>query len=300
MKRSQISAALASLAGYTLDDALETMRQLGFENVGLLAAAGSRNAVGVLPGFFWNECSMEERSTLRDKRRTFGRVAVHAPFADLPLLSYCAEVRRLSQLMVQSAIEGAAFLEAESVTIHLETAQFQSLETGWAGLVEVGQGVGKYAALFGLKVGVETGFPPDPDDFVRLIQAIDRPNVGATLDLGHSAVANTRHLAGTPEGVTQANENVLRTIYGLGDKLFHVHLHDVRYEDWRDHREPGTGILDIPRIIAALDEIGYTRLLELELEEEQREDALYSSRVHLEGLATDGGDTSEDKPSSTP
>jgi len=297
MKRSQISAALASLAGYTLDDALETMHQLGFENVGLLAAAASRNAVGVLPGFFWNECNWQERNTLRDRRRTFRRVAVHAPFVDLPLLSYCAEVRKLAQLMVQAAIEGAGYLEAESVTVHLETTHFQPLETGWAGLIEVGQALGKYASLFGLKIAIETGFPPDPSDFVRLIQAIDLPSVGATLDMGHSAVATTRHLAGTPEGVTQANENVLRTIYGLGEKLFHVHLHDVRYEDWRDHREPGTGILDIPRIVAALDEIGYTGLLELELEEEQREDALYSSRTYLEGLATDGGDMGEEKPS---
>lgn len=295
MKRSQISAALASLAGYTLDDALETMQQLGFENVGLLAAADSRNAVGILPGFFWNQCDWQERNTLREKRRAFHRVAVHAPFLDLPLLSYCAEVRHLSQLMVQAAIEGAGYLEAENVTVHLETTHFQPLEIGWTGLVEVGQGVGKYASLFGLKIAVETGFPPDPDDFVRLIHDIDRPNVGATLDVGHSAVATTRHLAGTSEGVAQANENVLRVIRGLGEKLFHVHLHDVNYEDWHDHREPGTGILDMPQIVAALDEIGYTGLIELELEEEHREDALYGSRVYLEGLATDEATEGEEE-----
>ncbi len=96
-------------------------------------------------------------------------------------------------------------------------------------------------------------------------------------------------MMGTPEGVAQANDNILRTIQGLGEKLFHVHFHDVRYEDWRDHRELGTGILDFSRIVAALDEVGYTGLIELELEEQEREDALYSSRVYLEGLATEDG-----------
>ena len=40
----------------------------------------------------------------------------------------------------------------------------------------------------------------------------------------------------------------------LGDKLFHVHLHDVhlhdvRRGDWRDHRAPGRGSLDFDAVL---------------------------------------------------
>ena len=58
MKRSQIAASLASLAGYQMEDALETLHRLGFENVGLLAAANSRHSLGILPGFFWNQIAV--------------------------------------------------------------------------------------------------------------------------------------------------------------------------------------------------------------------------------------------------
>lgn len=284
MKHSQISTALASLAGYSLVEGIETMHRLGFPSIGLLAAANSRHSIGPLAGFFWNDLDRQEKQALRQQLEGFEIIAVHAPFVDLPLNSYCPHVRALAREMVRASIEATAYLGAKTVTIHLQTPHYVSLIDGWDDLLAVARDLGDYAALLGVTIGVETGFPPDPDDFVQLIQAIAHPAVGATVDIGHVTIASTRPWAGTPEGVTRANDNIVAMIHGLGDRLVHTHIHDVRYTDWRDHRELGTGIHDMPRIIAALDDIGYEGALEFELEEEDRQGALLRSKAILEEL----------------
>jgi len=58
----------------------------------------------------------------------------------------------------------------------------------------------------------------------------------------------------------------------------------VRRTDWRDHRALGTGFLDLPGLIADLDQLGYSGLLQLELEEEDQIGAQRQSQVLLARL----------------
>jgi sugar phosphate isomerase/epimerase len=72
----------------------------------------------------------------------------------------------------------------------------------------------------------------------------------------------------------------------LGDHVFHIHAHDVRAADLRDHRTIGTGIVDLDAVLGRLAGLGYDGLFELELEEERAEEAASASRDRLaEALA---------------
>jgi sugar phosphate isomerase/epimerase len=58
-------------------------------------------------------------------------------------------------------------------------------------------------------------------------------------------------------------------------------LHDVRADDWRDHREVGAGIIDFQRLFDALKRLSYEGLFAFELEEPEKEAALARSRARI-------------------
>ena len=141
------------------------------------------------------------------------------------------------------------------------------MEELWPDLVDTFRALGDYAGERGVRLGLETMFPPTVEQYVKLIHDIAHPSVGATVDTGH--VAWTVPLAdrGQPGGVAAHNRNLLAICAGLGDKLLHFHVHDVRTRDWRDHREPGSegGTLDWARLVSSLKEQGFGGVLALEL-----------------------------------
>ena len=67
-----------------------------------------------------------------------------------------------------------------------------------------------------------------------------------------------------------------------------VHLHDVRYDDWRDHREIGTGFIDFPELLDRLRASGFDGRLTLELEEADSLGALERSKAKLDALLGGG------------
>jgi sugar phosphate isomerase/epimerase len=52
---------------------------------------------------------------------------------------------------------------------------------------------------------------------------------------------------------------------GLGPKLYHLHIDDVRAVDWREHFLPGTGIIDWPRLFTKLSRARYDGLFAAEI-----------------------------------
>jgi sugar phosphate isomerase/epimerase len=119
-------------------------------------------------------------------------------------------------------------------------------------------------------------------DYLDLVRSIDRENVGGTIDTGHMkfyradlAVEGADRLI--PAGVRRYNDLIVEFITGLGPKLFHLHVDDVRAVDWREHFVPGTGILDWPRIFRELSALRYQGLLVAEI--------LYYDGAHDTGLA---------------
>lgn len=282
MKLSQIAASTTSLAGYNLQDATETIRRLGYKSVGLLAQDNSRNVLGSLAGFAWHYLEANGMNAVRDAVGPFENITIHAPYEDLQLVSCCPDVRSLSQIIIQKSTESAPYLRGSVVTFHLEPPRFFDAESVWDTMLAAGREVARYAHIFRIKVAVESSPGLAPDTFVRLIRELDAPNLGATLDVGATARAAVAGRPVSSEAIALANDAIVRTIHELGERLYHVHLHDVNPDGWTDHHELGKGVLDLERIIRALDDAEYAGLCEVELEEDNREEALWDSRLVLE------------------
>jgi sugar phosphate isomerase/epimerase len=155
-------------------------------------------------------------------------------------------------------------------------------------MVAVFRQLGDVARDAGTLVGLETGYPSRYGEFLQLIRDVDHPAVGATVDIGHVAFLEESGPRGTAEGVRNYNRNLVALCRDLGERLVHLHVHDVRKVDWRDHRTLGTGVIDLPALFTALRGVGYDGLLQLELEEPDQEPALVASKRQLERLIAAG------------
>lgn len=106
--------------------------------------------------------------------------------------------------------------------------------------------------------GVQLGFEPEPGmlvesiaDYERLAADLGDPRtLGLTLDIGHCRCLEDRSV---PDCVRRA-----------GDRLVNVQIDDMR-RGVHEHLEFGEGEIDFPPVLAALDEIGYTGLIAVEL-----------------------------------
>jgi protein FrlC len=87
------------------------------------------------------------------------------------------------------------------------------------------------------------------DELSGLLEQIDSPYLGANLDLGHS------HVLGEDPRVV---------INGLGPKIFHIHIEDIRGRK-HYHLVPGTGDIDFRKILGILTENAYNGFATVEL-----------------------------------
>ena len=125
------------------------------------------------------------------------------------------------------------------------TARPQAIEWTTAALAEVAD----HAAASGITVAVEptsadSNLIDSCDDVIALMDAVDRPNVGAMFDTYHTLYRN---------------EVPSDYVYRLGKRLKHVHLADVN----RD--APGSGVVDYVSLIQALRDVGYDGYLAMEI-----------------------------------
>ncbi|MEN6439938.1 MAG: sugar phosphate isomerase/epimerase family protein [Syntrophobacter sp.] len=109
-----------------------------------------------------------------------------------------------------------------------------------------------YAEARGVRVGME--YEPGLliecfEELKELIDAIGAPHFGANLDLGHSNVLG---------------EDPGMVIKEFSPKLFHIHLEDIRARK-HYHLTPGEGDMDFRPIFGALDGVGYSGFVTVEL-----------------------------------
>lgn len=288
MDAQNIAIATASLPNRSLDDALATADHLGFAAVGLLGASGARHSGGLLPGFFWDDVKPADRDRIAAALRPFGRRVIHAPFHDLPLVSTNPRVEREAVRQVRETIRAANALGLKVVTVHAVPPGRIPEPEFIQRLVANLRTLGDEARSAGVVIGVENvAYPSDPEEHVGLLDAVGHPAVGATLDVGHIALRIKRDGVGTATEVPGArlyNERLLELIDRLGTRIIHVHVHDVRADDLRDHRAVGRGVIDFSAVIAHLEALGYAGLLELELEELDAEAAAAESLDYLRRL----------------
>ena len=283
-QRPVLSASTACLANETLEHALVRLSELGFGAVELLGFVGARHHIGDLPGAWLDDDEVVEG--LADKLSSFTHLSTHAPFLALQLFTHNTGIRQESLRQLRAAIDGTGRLGGTVTAVHAHPRMFFSIEEQWPDLVDTFRRLGDHGEKAGVRIGIETMWPPTVNQYLRLIHDIDHPFVGSTLDIGHVAFAVPRDVQRTPEGAADHNDKLEAVMEGLGEKLFLFHVHDVRMVDWRDHREAGIEgcTVDWPRFVQTLKRVGYRGLLPLELEEEDREGALTRGRDFLQGL----------------
>ena len=89
------------------------------------------------------------------------------------------------------------------------------------------------------------------EDALTVIELADHPNVQLNFDIGHLALLG---------------EDVLAAIAHSQGKIGMVQAADVPGDNKPGRLAPGAGVLDWPAIFSALENAGYTGLIELELE----------------------------------
>ncbi|HMP02939.1 MAG TPA: sugar phosphate isomerase/epimerase [Gemmatales bacterium] len=243
-------------AHHRLEDALAILAELGYRSIALTLDWNT-----VYPGMAGLEqaCSQLDR-----QRRDLGLefvIETGARFLLDPrrkhqptLIDPDPQARARRRQFLLGAFDLAVRLEAKVVSLWSGSpVAAESTEQVWDRLVTECRGLCMAAAARGLRLA----FEPEPGmwvatmaDFARLHAAVADPHLGLTLDAGH--------LFCQDEG---SIPDFIRT---WRDWLWNVHLEDMRRGE-HEHLPFGSGAMDLPPILAALDEIGYTGGVHVEL-----------------------------------
>lgn len=286
MRIEQVGANTSCLTGLSLEESVNAIRQLGFHGLTLLGFSGTRHRYGELAGFWFRQLANSQRIELKRLVSGFDRLAIHAPFADLPLFSYDHRVAQLALERVKESIDAAQYLRGSVVIVHANPRANFPVTDYWKDMISTFRLLGDYALERGVRIGIETGFPNKVNQFVDLLEAVGHRAVGATIDTGHMARYVDTDLWGTPAGVNQLNEQLMDVTRQLGIQILHCHINDLDPSDWRDHRTLGQGVIDFQPFLAELHSVGYDGMLELELEEEIKDQltTLEESKEELETM----------------
>ncbi len=170
------------------------------------------------------------------------------------LLSPEAEDRAVRIDFLKRCIDIAVILRADAVSFWSgilrddsprETA-LQRLVAGLQPVIDVAE-----------QQGMRLAFEPEPGmfiatfaDFAELLEYIDAPSLGLTIDIGH----------------VQCVENgaIADHLRQWSSRLFNVHIEDM-LRGVHEHLRFGDGEIDFPPVMAALREIGYTGGVHVEL-----------------------------------
>jgi len=269
----RIALALPSLAGYTLDDTLCRVRELGFQSVmGFPGGPRTRHSLGEFPTFGLYGADDVHTQKVRESLAGFRHISMHQAWdSDW-----------------EAWVDCATAVGAEVLTVHASLpAEAESRTSAIASRAAVVRRIGECAEEAGVRVGIENEGGP-VDEYLALVDRVDHPAVGATVDVGHCAFfGEVKRVGETSDRVRVLNDVTNELVGTLGEKLVHMHAHDVRGDDWRDHRSVGSGVVDYARLFGTLGEIGYAGLFDVELEEADRERAARETGARLTALCQD-------------
>ncbi len=266
----RVAIGLPSLAGYGLLDALQKARDMGFRSVmSLPGGPAARHSLGPFPTLEFYDSTEGRKREIADALANFERIAIHQAWDD----------------QWPRWIDCAARFGARIVTVHSGRPRDGRRSSDFvAERSEQLRRIGDCAAESCLQVGIENE-GGTCDDYLDLVESVGHPSVGATLDLGHCAYFHSVVAANDPaERVAGLNETIGTMVRTLDEKLYSLHVHDVRAADWRDHRCIGRGVIDFPALFRELRRIGYAGLMEIELEEPDTESAATESGTVLTTL----------------
>jgi sugar phosphate isomerase/epimerase len=142
----------------------------------------------------WQYSGLHPKQLLRYLRSSGLVWNIHVDIRDVNITSANDGIRRESVKQVERAIHLASAVEARVLTVHpgrLTSVKKDCLEDFWSKQVEVFYHLAEIAAGAGVQLGVENMQPSSKefvvhlDDVIRLLTAVDNPNLGVTLDLAH-------------------------------------------------------------------------------------------------------------------
>jgi len=270
-KRKWPLGANTAVQGYSLSQAIALIRELEFDVIEIHPMGRPQPTPKIFPGFQFDQLTATEKQQIRRQLKPFKTVTTHLPYTRLNWLSANLEEKQYAIKTVDTALEGSAYFGAKIAVLHPQPLTQETWKTRQREYTDAISRWAENAAKLGVKVGVETGFPHSVDDFVSLIQSINHPNLGATIDVGHQGrfvelaskiPAESRSL---PASVKAYNDTTNAILSRLGPKVFHLHVHDIDPETWVEHKPLVHDFVDYPRLYETLSQIQYRGSLVLEI-----------------------------------
>ncbi len=275
----RLSFNTACLPNRTFEETVELGRSLGFTGVELLSFADYRHTQGDLAGFYFDRLTEEQKQGLAEQTAPFEHLSAHAPFWDIAPFSPNPGIREESRHQLLTATQVLAELGGSTITTHVIPKKGYELDEYRQEILDFYRELGEVAGECGVTVTIETGWPVVAvEPFADLVHDIDHPAVGANVDVGHLRGAMSAEEKSSSEAAAIYNDLLAAHLESLSEKLYHMHLHDIRQEDFRDHRGVGRGFLDYPRLMGQILRLDYQGLLVFELEEPDDVAALAESR----------------------
>ena len=275
--RGDIGVVTACAPGRDIWERLAWARRNGFTAVEVFASPAPPRSCGV-----WaREMSDPARERLKRETSGFRVRAVHAPFRDVfgtnPSSANPRE-RRLAVEEIALAMELAAEINAEVVTIHSGVAPGWADEGEWWGFLR--ESLEKLDAIAGeldLKVGLEVADYFVPLARYKRLREAGFQSVGITLDTGHAQFTH----AGEPAWAEFGSLEVF--VEQFSDLIVDSHLHD--FDGTVDHLPLRRGRIDFGALTEAMKRSGasFPLMLEVSLRRASAGEIL-ESRDFLAGL----------------
>jgi sugar phosphate isomerase/epimerase len=269
---SQFTLCGCSLTNLGFEGTLRKILELGYPGVEIATFVEKNSPEGdTYPYAVVDRLSESEKTRLRAVVKRFLHVTTHLPYyPDFRPIAADRAIRDKSRRELLRSVDDSGFWGASVATIHVVSEKNVPFREAKAELVELYRELGDRAAKYRTRLAIETTRPYSAAEYLSLVEAVGRDNVGATVDTGHMSFFDkdlpfAKEERSTPAAIRRYNDLLLEIVRSLGPKLFHFHVHDVRASDWRDHYVPGTGIVDFPRLFKHLNEVGYPGLLAAEI-----------------------------------
>jgi len=227
----------------TLEEAIDCCASYGFRKIEIMCEGPQANP---------EEFSAQRRADLVRRAETLGvQYLIHAPIADINLMSHNAGVRAEAQRQLMETIRFTSEIRAKRMVFHVGGKPYMGLydfEQGYIHGIEALEEVVRAAETYGVKLLMEN----DPNKFglgaitveacKRFLDAY-RGRLGFLLDVGHAFMLG---------------DNAVRSFcQEFGSVLEGVHFSD-NHGERDEHLGLGKGNMDICETVEALKQVNYS------------------------------------------